>query len=54
MTFDSTSDHAGHQWMMIFLVTGILGTMFYKDAFAGHGPVRVTKSSNENLRDRGT
>ena len=40
--------------MMIFLVTGILGTMFYKDAFAGHDPVRVIKSSNENLRDRGT
>ena len=45
---------AGHQWMMVFLATGILGTMFYKDAFAGHGPVRVTKSSDENLRDRGT
>ena len=28
--------------------------MSYKDASAGHGPVRVTKSSDENLRDRGT
>ena len=42
------------QWMMIFLVTITLGTMCYQEASAGHGPVRVTKSSDENLRDRGT
>ena len=36
------------------LATDILGTMCYKDVSAGHGPVRVTESSDENLRDRGT
>ena len=40
--------------MMIFLATVTLGTMCYQEASTGHGPVRVTKSSDENLRDRGT
>ena len=45
---------AGHQWMMIFFATVILGTVCYQEVSAGHGPVRVTRSAVESLRDHGT
>ena len=40
--------------MMILLATIILGTVCYQEAFAGDGPVRVTRSAVESLRDYGT
>ena len=46
---------AGDQWMMILLATVILGAVCYQEVSAGrHGPVRVTRSAIESLRDRGT
>ena len=45
---------AGHQWMMILFAAAILGTVCYQEVFAGRGPVRVTRSAVESLRDRGT
>ena len=45
---------AGDQWMMILLATVILGAVCYQEVSAGrHGPVRVTRSAVESLRDRG-
>ena len=43
----------GNRWMMILLLTTILGTV-YQEVSAVHGPVRVTRSAVESLRDRGT
>ena len=40
--------------MMILLATVILGTVCYQEVSAGHGPVRVTRSAVESLRDHGT
>ena len=46
---------AGDQWMMILLATVILGAVCYQEVSAGrHGPVQVTRSAIESLRDRGT
>ena len=44
---------AGNQWMILFAVA-ILGTVCYQEVSAGRGPVRVTRSAVESLRDRGT
>ena len=40
--------------MMILFAAVILGTVCYQEASAGHGPVRVTRSAVESLRDRDT
>ena len=46
---------AGDQWMMMLLATVILGAVCYQEVSAGrHGPVQVTRSAIESLRDRGT
>ena len=45
---------AGLQWMMILFAAAILGTVCYQEVSAGWGPVRVTRSTVESLRDRGT
>ena len=45
---------AGNQWMMILFAVAILGTVCYQEVSAGRGPVRVTRSAVESLRDRGT
>ena len=42
------------QWMMILFLTVILSTACYQGVCAGHGPVRVTRSAVESLRDHGT
>ena len=39
---------------MILFEIVILCTMCYQVVSAGHGPVRVTRSAVESLRDRGT
>ena len=39
---------------MILFITVTLGTVCYQEVSAGHGPVRVTRSAVESLRDRGT
>ena len=40
--------------MMILFITVTLGTVSYQEVSAGRGPVRVTRSAGESLRDRGT
>ena len=44
----------GLRWMMILFAAVILGTVCYQEVSAGHGPVRVTRSAVESLRDRNT
>ena len=44
----------GNQWMVILFSTVVLGTVCYQEVSASHGPVRVTRSAVESLRDRGT
>ena len=39
---------------MILIATIILYTICYQEVSAGHGPVKVTRSAVESLRDRGT
>ena len=43
-----------HQWMMISFAAAILGCVSYQEVSAGRGPVRVTRSAVEGLRDHGT
>ena len=40
--------------MMILFANVLLGTVCYQEVSAGRGPVRVTTSAVESLRDRGT
>ena len=40
--------------MMILFITVTLGTVSYQEVSAGRGPVRVTRSAVESLRDHGT
>ena len=43
-----------NQRIMILIEIVILCTMCYQVVSAGHGPVRVTRSAIESVRDRGT
>ena len=45
---------AGLRWMMILFAATILDTVCYQEVSADRGPVRVTRSAVESLRDRGT
>ena len=48
------SAQENQQWMMILFLTVILSTVCYQGVCAGRGPVRVTRSVVESLRDHGT
>ena len=43
-----------HQWMIISFAAAVLGSVCYQEVYAGRGPIRVTRSAVEGLRDCGT